>query len=230
MATRRELMVKSNVFRKMIANLVYYLTGSVELAPGVMQYEVPHELAQKILQEAKSLTNWNKSSVLNVNTEQEIRTSCDLNFEASFDKELVANMKDLVDLALDNYMGKYSHCSIKTKEGIGVLKYVKGGWYDTHVDASWQVYRTLSMLVYLNPKEYVGGETWFPKFNLKIKPKTPAIVFFPSNYIYAHQAMPIKGGEKFVLVSWMSDLPLDSGLNAQSMEDFYQKNKSANET
>jgi predicted 2-oxoglutarate/Fe(II)-dependent dioxygenase YbiX len=87
------------------------------------------------------------------------------------------------------------------------LKYTPGGWYDTHIDASWQTYRVASMLVYLNPLDYEGGETWFPHYDLKVKPLEPSLVLFPSNYMYEHQAMPVKNGEKFVLVTWMNDLP-----------------------
>lgn len=179
----------------------------MELAPGIVQYEFSDIAAKNIVNQARSLDIWAKSSVMNITGDQEIRTSYDASFDGNFDSLLTRFVNDAVSMTLADYCNNYNHCDITQNEGIGILKYTPGGWYDTHADASWQVYRVLSMLVYLNPQDYEGGETWFPRFDIKVKPDSPAIVFFPSNYIYEHQAMPVTQGEKFVLVSWMNDLP-----------------------
>ena len=48
----------------------------------------------------------------------------------------------------------------------------------------------LSILAYLND-DYEGGELFFDKLNLKIKPKAGDLYLFPSSYVYSHAAMPV---------------------------------------
>jgi predicted 2-oxoglutarate/Fe(II)-dependent dioxygenase YbiX len=189
----------------------------MELATGIVQYEFSDIAAKNIVSQAQSLDIWNKSYVMNIDGEQHVRTSYEASLEGNFDSLLTRFVQDSISIAIHDYSKNYIHCRINQNESVGILKYTPGGWYDTHIDASWQTYRILSMLIYLNPQDYEGGETWFPKFDIKIKPESPAIVLFPSNYVYEHQAMPVTDGEKFVLVSWMSDLP--QHFNSQTLNN-----------
>jgi hypothetical protein len=189
----------------------------MELATGIVEYDFSDLVAKNIVSQARSLDIWTKSSVMNAIGDQATRTSYEANFDGNFDPLFTGFVQDSITFALQDYCQNYVHCGITQNEGIGILRYTPGGWYDTHVDASWQVYRVLSMLIYLNPQDYDGGETWFPRFDIKVKPESPAIVFFSSNYIYEHQAMPVTEGEKFVLVSWMNDLP--KHFHSQTLND-----------
>jgi predicted 2-oxoglutarate/Fe(II)-dependent dioxygenase YbiX len=178
-----------------------------ELAPGIIQYDFSEDLALRIVDEARSLNIWKKSTLLNLKEQSPLRTSQDANFDRSFSAEVVREANISVGQYIDSYRQRYVFAGITQNETIGILRYFPGEWYDTHADASWQVNRVASMIIYLNPSEYEGGETWFPEFDLTIKPEKPAAVFFPSSFIYSHQAMPVKTGEKIVLVTWMNDLP-----------------------
>ena len=75
--------------------------------------------------------------------------------------------------------------------------------YKAHCDYAPHIPRHLSALILLNPTEYEGGGTYFEHFEENIKPEAPALVLFPSNYAYAHRAMPVIKGTKYAIVSWL---------------------------
>ena len=107
--------------------------------------------------------------------------------------------------------------NITQDEGFGMLRYQLTNKYDLHADSDWHTYRVLSGLIYLNPSDYTGGETYFKHFDLNVKPEKPAVVLFPSDYVYLHAAKPVTDGVKYVLVTWMNDLPI--GMNFQVMKE-----------
>jgi len=101
-----------------------------------------------------------------------------------------------VDYAMENGF-EFSHM-----EPISVIEYTaREGFYDRHVDAGPEFPRSMSALLYLNDVAE-GGETWFDKFGLNIKPEAGKLVLFPSNYAYSHQAMPPVSNDKYVAVTW----------------------------
>ena len=125
------------------------------------------------------------------------------------------NLKDI-----DNYIHKvfistldaYTKCmgrdgavssGISCDEGYTLLKYDVGGFYKEHIDHSnnANIPRIISALLYLNDN-FEGGETYFPRQNTTVSPKTGDIVFFPSIYTHPHIAQPVKDGTKYCIVSW----------------------------
>jgi predicted 2-oxoglutarate/Fe(II)-dependent dioxygenase YbiX len=58
---------------------------------------------------------------------------------------------------------------------------------------------------YLND-DYEGGELFFDKLNLKIKPQAGDLYLFPSSYIYSHAAMPVTDGTKYSIVTMLDYL------------------------
>ena len=182
------------------------------LAPAVYQYEFPEKLAASIVEMTSqfSKSDWEKSGIAHGHdTEQEIRTSQTLNFgerlpfwDEEVRKHFTASVNHYTEI----------HKEVVTKdEGFNLLRYGVSNKYDFHADSSWASYRNVSALIYLNPSEYEGGETFFKHFDIKVKPEKPAIVLFPSNYAYLHAALPVISGEKYVLVTWMNDLPQGMG-------------------
>jgi predicted 2-oxoglutarate/Fe(II)-dependent dioxygenase YbiX len=63
--------------------------------------------------------------------------------------------------------------------------------------------RDLSMLIYLND-DYEGGELSFYKLNYQIRPRAGAVVMFPSDHRYLHQAEKVTKGVRYAIVSWAS--------------------------
>lgn len=85
-----------------------------------------------------------------------------------------------------------------------VLKYQTGQEYKQHVDAGTKNNRIVSMVIYLND-DYVGGNIEFPYLNFNLKPPANSMIFFPSNYIYAHIAHPVTEGTKYAVVQWITE-------------------------
>lgn len=179
----------------------------MKLAIGINQYDIPIDLAETIINACKHSPDlgWSESMIGSQESEQYIRTSTGFSFSNSL-PELSNDLEKHIRLALDEYSKEYS-ISVTQSESLNLLKYEPGQKYDFHFDTDWTYYRTVSVLVYLNPSEYEGGETHFKHFDLKVKPEKPSIVIFPSNYSYLHSALPVVSGEKFIVVSWMNDLP-----------------------
>jgi predicted 2-oxoglutarate/Fe(II)-dependent dioxygenase YbiX len=180
-----------------------------QLAVGVYQYDFPEDLAKSLVEVASQANNavWKKSGIGHEGDEQQsYRTSRGLEMATIFpfwDDEV---RKHTVP-AINHYSSDFE-ASITQDEGYNMLHYKVTNKYDYHADSDWTNYRTVSCLVYLNPSEYEGGETHFKKFDIKVKPEKPALVVFPANYAYLHASLPVTAGEKYILVSWMNDMPL----------------------
>lgn len=92
-----------------------------------------------------------------------------------------------------------------------VLRYTEGGQYGPHADSDhfleherhWRkvIDRDVSILLYLN-EDFTGGELSFRQFNYRYRPRAGDLVFFPSHGHYAHQALPVRSGVRYVIVSW----------------------------
>lgn len=182
------------------------------LAPGVFLYPFPEGLARDIVTSLDEDIQWEKSAVgIHGEQNQDIRTSQGLSFEAEMPFTAERVKKVMID-CVNDYM-RYHNINVTQDEGLGLLRYEVGNKYDYHKDGDWMMYRTVSMLIYLNPSDYDGGETHFKYFDLNVKPKYPSVVVFPSNYAYEHSAKPVTNGIKYVLVTWGNDLPI--GFNSR---------------
>lgn len=177
-----------------------------ELAPGVFEYPFPKDLAKDCIKylEKISYDEWQDSLVGGGVTALSVRSSEGYNIDQipSLSNKIRENFYESVK----QYV-KYFSTSVIQDEGLNVLRYEGADNYTYHVDASWDMYRTISALIYLNPDKYEGGHTHFKYFDLSIKPENPAIVLFPSNYLYLHSAKPVSKGRKYVIVTWLNDKP-----------------------
>ncbi|MGD8733442.1 MAG: 2OG-Fe(II) oxygenase [Gammaproteobacteria bacterium] len=96
-----------------------------------------------------------------------------------------------------------------------VLLYRAGGRYDLHTDADlrdkgtgvWHrvMDRDFSVLIYLND-DFAGGQLAFPRRGETIRPETGMLVAFPSDHRFAHAALPVTGGRRYVIVTWAAVL------------------------
>lgn len=123
----------------------------------------------------------------------------------------IKNICDLIQRRLQDYVNDYTRkyeFPILFDEGYQLLKYRGGQQYKGHSDYAPHIPRYLSALILLNPQDYQGGGTYFHHFDEMIKPDKPSLVLFPSNYAYAHQAMPVLSGTKYAIVTWLGH-PVD---------------------
>jgi predicted 2-oxoglutarate/Fe(II)-dependent dioxygenase YbiX len=81
---------------------------------------------------------------------------------------------------------------------LSISKYFVGKEMGPHVD-SYGDDRSpvISVVAYLND-DYEGGELYFNKQGIKIKPEAGSIMVFPSTEPYYHESMPIKNGVKYM--------------------------------
>ena len=62
-------------------------------------------------------------------------------------------------------------------------------------------WRTYSSLVYLN-EEYEGGEIFFPRLDLLLKPTKGLLVIFSSGPEHEHGVKPVTAGKRYTMPSW----------------------------
>lgn len=132
------------------------------------------------------------------------------------------SIHQMINQKLIDYVGDYCEryrFNIQFDEGYSILKYSEGQEYKIHTDYSESLPRYLSALILLNPQDYEGGGTYFAHFEEEVKPDKPSLVLFPSNYAYAHQALPVTSGTKYAIVSWLGHV-----LDLRAMPDMWLPN------
>lgn len=113
--------------------------------------------------------------------------------------EIMASLKTCLEhYKPENYLAQVDHFEV-----INVVRYGKGEFFKTHTDDGDPYRCTVSAVGYPND-DYLGGELYFPKFDLKYKPEAGDLVIFPSAYSYAHSSEPVlDDGIKYSLVIMM---------------------------
>ena len=111
-------------------------------------------------------------------------------------------------LLLDYYGATFPHC-----EPCSILRYREGQFYRRHID-NWLLSsrleeaqrgvptRDVSIVGYLND-DFEGGETYFDRQSLKVRPEQGTVLVFPSFFTYPHQALPVTQGQKYAFTTWL---------------------------
>lgn len=131
--------------------------------------------------------------------------------DGHYAKELL-EISEIVYTALDKAFNHYSSeiypfakNNIKSEEfGDGILKYVDSGHLPAHHDHGISS-RVLSTVIYLND-DYDGGEIEFQQSGVRIKPEAGSIIFFPSNFLYIHEVMPVSNGTRYAIPHWYHNM------------------------
>lgn len=123
--------------------------------------------------------------------------------------------------ALEQRLATLAQCPLENGEGLQVLNYRNGAEYRPHFDFFPPEHstsqfslckggqRVATLIVYLNTVED-GGETVFPKLNLKFKPvRGDALYFAYTNTnneldrMTLHGGAPVHQGDKWIMTKWM---------------------------
>ncbi len=109
----------------------------------------------------------------------------------------------------------FKHYGIKfpNAEMCSILRYLPGQNYKRHVDnlllasrfvevANGIPTRDISVVGYLND-DFEGGETFFDRQNIKVKPQKGSVIVFPAYYTHPHQSLPVIRGTKYSFTSWL---------------------------
>jgi hypothetical protein len=100
---------------------------------------------------------------------------------------------------VDDY-GRYWGVGINYFEAFNFVKYEGAGThFKIHADHGPAYVTTVSVVAYIND-DYEGGELYFPRFDLTIKPKKGDVMVFPSTYIYEHASQDMISGTKYSIV------------------------------
>lgn len=125
-----------------------------------------------------------------------------------FPQEWNQKVHEAVNVGLLQYMDAMGvtgdHIRIKD-EGFQLLKYPPGYFYKSHVDGWTASHRQISVVLYLNG-DFDGGGLYFAKQKYTLQPEAGLMVFFPSNFVYHHAALPCKNGIKYCLVTFIQVL------------------------
>jgi len=123
--------------------------------------------------------------------------------------EIADSLYGSLDEAYNHYstvLYPWAGRSVKSQEPLdGILRYQEGeGFLPAHQDLGVSS-RLISTVSYLNDN-YDGGEIEFRQSNVKIKPEAGSIVFFPSNFLYIHEVMPVTKGTRYSMPHWYHHL------------------------
>lgn len=114
-------------------------------------------------------------------------------------KNIYSDVAESLEFALVDYEARYN-IKMDYMEAINFVRYNPGEHFGIHTDHGFSYNCTVSSCLYLNDN-YEGGELHFPHLNITIKPQAGDNIMFPSTYIYAHGALPVTSGTKYVAVT-----------------------------
>jgi len=190
-----------------------YIAPSIKVITNLIDY------SDRMIEIAKSAPDsaWRDSGFGDqFKYDNSVRRSREISIPYSLDKpKIFFEFAQAIHSAAKSYAME-NNFTFSHMEEINILEYQESeGFFDIHSDSGPSFPRSMSALLYLNDVED-GGETWFDKFGLMIKPEKGKLVLFPANYAYTHQALPPKTGKKYVAVTWFGQT-LDSGI----FEEYY---------
>lgn len=119
--------------------------------------------------------------------------------------------------AINQRIASASATTVVQGEPLQVLRYAPGQHYKQHMDALPHAdnQRILTFLIYLNA-DYAGGETLFPKVDLKFRGAAGDALLFRNTTASGdpdprsvHIGMPVTSGTKFLASRWIRARPLD---------------------
>lgn len=105
---------------------------------------------------------------------------------------------DVYSYVLENYNGPFKEFDpFKTH----IAKFIPGEGMHEHFDSNRP--NDIATLVYLN-NEYVGGDIYFPEYDISFKPEPGDLLCFPDNPSFIHGVKPITDGIRYTTPRWFT--------------------------
>lgn len=117
-------------------------------------------------------------------------------------RQIWREAKGLQLAAVEDYMKMFQIPPLNYWESFNFIKYAKDQHFQVHSDHGYSYVCVLSSVGYIND-DYEGGELFFDKLGVNVKPKAGDLYLFPSSFIYSHAAMPVKSGVKYSVVTML---------------------------
>lgn len=107
---------------------------------------------------------------------------------------------------LQAYFGGVNrHALVKIGSGYDLLRYTEGNFYVEHCDVVHDHpvlgHRRLSIVLFAND-DYEGGELYFPRQDVLVRPEKGMAIIFPSGVTHPHEVRPVLKGTRYTIVSW----------------------------
>ena len=164
----------------------------------------------------ESINKLSTSKVFNTVDQNEGEYIADINLRNS-DSMFIESNDPIINRIIKKCVGltnkQFIHC-----EQLQVVRYKSGGFYKPHQDVEpfglgYSNKRLYTIIIALND-DYEGGETSFPKLDIKFKLKKGDALFFHTldNYelktdMAIHSGEPVKHGEKWICNLWVHKDP-----------------------
>lgn len=205
------------------------------LGPGIVVYrnvfnkelDLVNRLEDAIGSQRSLRYKWNQAQTGYSNTDLKYRDCFDFKIKINENGSLTTNneqvlenmftdvehtlgkiWKDSYSVQVDpvnDYRVMFNLAPLNYWESFNYVKYGENQHFQVHSDHGYSYTCVLSSVGYLND-DYDGGELFFDKFNLKIKPKAGDLYLFPSSFIYSHAALPVYNGVKYSIVTMLDYL------------------------
>lgn len=119
---------------------------------------------------------------------------------------LIEAIKDASERYMEDTDCKSAWPAENALEQIRLKKYVAedDDRFDPHVDVGdhSSARRFLALFFYLNDVDE-GGETWFTKMGIKVKPKAGRCLIFPPTWTYPHAGLPPLNTNKYIIGTYL---------------------------
>ena len=114
-------------------------------------------------------------------------------------KEIYEYLNDIIEKCVKIYCQETGRDMGNVRDKtLYIKKYYESQDMGFHVDTESVEGPTISSVAYLND-DYEGGEIYFIKQDITIKPKAGSIVVFPSVSPYYHQSKQLLSGRKYIV-------------------------------
>ena len=111
------------------------------------------------------------------------------------DAYVIKTMKSIF-LKIKNIFSNYD----RINEVYSVQRFKPNMTMDKHKDADYSKNLKFGLVLYIND-EYEGGEIFYPTLNLKIKPKSGALVIHPGDL--DHEVLEVKNSNRYMITTFV---------------------------
>lgn len=172
-----------------------------------------HQLCQHLIQIAETC-QFESAGILLESVDNEVRSNDMLKLGRSSPLGDSTNQLIMGRLAIAQTLLFQSYgVRFPYAEPCTILRYREGQFYKRHVDnlllaSRFQEVqqgiptRDISVVGYLND-DFEGGETYFDRQDVKVRPKAGAVLLFPAYFTHPHESLPVRKGQKYAFTSWL---------------------------
>lgn len=175
----------------------------------VYDHDLAPELCQRMLASFTALSRFQVNNGRGVRAGLEQSAWTELNVSRLADEAFTADFRRRFDAALARYnqdVGLTIPVPQAPKHSDLTMKRYRPGHeesFQLHFDSIYSVSnRYLVMLWYLNDVSE-GGETRFPQLGIAVKPAVGRLLMFPPYWMYQHEGVPPRSGDKFILSAYL---------------------------